>query len=59
MNYIWRWNDGGICVAPSRSKSREDCWNFVFEALRPVGMSDKQAEEFLHKFGEIVEDDET
>jgi len=57
-HYIFRWKDNGICVTPSRSKTKEECWRFAEDCLTPAFGPDKGSTEFVRKFGEVIEDDE-
>lgn len=58
-SYIFRWKEDGICVFPSRSKSRQAVWEWAFHNLRRAGEElTPQVEQRIRDRGEVVIDDE-
>lgn len=57
-HYIFRWKTDGICVAPSRSRTAEECWAYALEWLRPAFDQRAVGRAFVRKNGEVIEDDE-
>jgi len=55
--YIFRWNDSGIEVEPSRADSKELVWEFAVRCLRRAG--DKRPNDIVRKeleeLGKVVE----